>query len=306
MTTSNQKLPLLSPSLSIRSNSSKQNPSFYVSSDLVDKAVAYFDNGEHELALKSLSTALKTQQLTLGNSDLIVAHTLGNIGCVYIALGMLDEAMHVLQESLNIKINLRSNDNAELPQGCNAVTLSDTLNNLGCASYLRGAFYDSMSYYQNCLKELTNGPFPGSKRDIADVLYNIGNVHCLLNEFDDALMAMTESLQLTQTNLTEGNEDPQAAEVLEKIGAIYMLQNKLDDAMTVFLEALTITKTALGSEHVDCAVSAYNVGLVYECKGEMRRALESYNAALEIFNRSNVEDLSVERVRQRVMQIQIY
>ena len=85
-------------------NGGAASSSFYVSSQLVDSAVqAYFD-GDFELSLKSLTTALKTQQLTLGDVDIVVAHTLGNIGTVYIAMGLLEEAMHVLQESLNIKM----------------------------------------------------------------------------------------------------------------------------------------------------------------------------------------------------------
>ena len=292
-----------SPTVSILSNSSA--PSFYVSSQLVDSGVQAYYDGEYDKALKSFATALKTQQLTLGSVDIVVAHTLGNISAVYIAMGMLDEAMQVLQECLSVKMALRSDPNIRLPQGCDAIVITDTLNNLGGASFLRGEYYDAMSYYQSLLKELTEGPIPGSKADISSCLYNIGNVHCLLNELDDALMAMAESLQLIQTTLTDGNETPQAAEVMEKIGAIYMAQNKFDDAMTAFLEALTITKTALGSEHVDCAVSAYNVGMAYECKGEMRRALESYNAAMEIFHKHGVDNASVDMVRQRIMQLRV-
>mmetsp|Transcript_4970 Transcript_4970/g.6081 ORF Transcript_4970/g.6081 Transcript_4970/m.6081 type:complete len:303 (+) Transcript_4970:121-1029(+) len=294
-----------SPTLSILSGGSNPSSSFYVGSQLVDNAVRSYYGGEYDKALKSFATALKTQQLTLGEEDIVVAHTLGNIGCVYIAMGMLDEAMQVLQECLSIKMKLRSDSSARLPPGCEAVILTDTLNNLGSTSFLRGDFIDAMSYYQSCLQELTEGPTPGSKREIADVLYNIGNVHCLLNELDDALMAMAESLQLTQVTLADGKEEPQAAEVMEKIGAIYFTQNKLDDAMTAFLEALTITKTALGSEHVDCAVSAYNLGLVYEYKGEMRRAIESYNAALDIYHKNGVDDISVDIIRQRLMHMQI-
>jgi tetratricopeptide (TPR) repeat protein len=288
-------------------NGGAASSSFYVSSQLEDSAVqAYFD-GDFELSLKSLTTALKTQQLTLGDVDIVVAHTLGNIGTVYIAMGLLEEAMHVLQESLNIKMTLRTDPNTyPLPSGSNAVIVADTLTNLGSASFLRAEYFDAMSYYQSCLKELTEGPVPGSKTDIANVLYNIGNVHCLLNEPDDALMAMAESLQLTHDTLNEGKEGPQAAEAMEKIGAIYLSQNKLDDAMTAFLEALVLTKAALGSEHVDCAVSIYNCGLVYERMGETRRAIDSYNSALGLFKINGVVDtISVEMVRQRVMNIQV-
>ncbi len=295
--------PQPSPIHGLASGSHSHAPSFYVGSQLVDAGVQSYFDGEYEKALKSFCTALKTQQLTLGEEDIVVAHTLQNISSVYIAMGMLDEAIQVLLECLNIKNKLRADPNVTLPQGCEVVLVSDTLNNLGSTMFLKKEYFDAMSYFQSCLKELTEGPIAGSKAEIADALYNIGNVHCLLGEYDDALMAMAESLQLTQATLVDGKEEPQAAEIMEKIGAIYLQTNRLDDAMTAFLEALTITKTALGSEHVDSAVSLYNVGLVYECKGEMRRAVESYNAALEVFHKNGVEDTSVEMVRQRLMQI---
>ena len=196
--------------------------SFYVCSQLVDSGVEAYFNGEYDLALKSFATAMKTQQLTLGDVHIVVAHTLQNISSVYISLGMLDEAINASLECLNIKTQLRSNPNAKLPQGCEVVIISDTLNNLGSLHFLKGEYFDSMSYFQSSLKELTEGLVPGSKSDISDALYNIGNVHCHLGEYDDALMAMAESLHLIQSTLVEGAEDPRAAEVMEKIGAIYL------------------------------------------------------------------------------------
>jgi len=294
----------LSPSSSIRSINGT-SPAFYVSAQLADDGVQAYLDGDFDKALKSLTTALKTQQLTLGNDDLVVAHTLGNIGAVYIAMGALIEAMQALQQCLDIKMKLRSDLNLKLPDGIEAVTLADTLSNLGGASFLRGEYIDAMSYYQSCLKELTEGPIPGSKVEIANVLYNIGNVHCLRNELDDALVAMLESLQLSQAAVTEGADASLLPEVLEKIGAIYMNQQRFDDAMNVFLEALTITKTTLGSDHVDCGVSAYNVGMVYECKGEIGLATQSYNVALDIFQNNGINNTSTDMIRQRLTETQM-
>ena len=294
----------LSPSSSIRSINGT-SPAFYVSAQLADDGVQAYLDGDFDKALKSLTTALKTQQLTLGNDDLVVAHTLGNIGAVYIAMGALIEAMQALQQCLDIKMKLRSDLNLKLPDGIEAVTLADTLSNLGGASFLRGEYIDAMSYYQSCLKELTEGPIPGSKVEIANVLYNIGNVHCLRNELDDALVAMLESLQLSQAAVTEGADASLLPEVLEKIGAIYMNQQRFDDAMNVFLEALTITKTTLGSDHVDCGVSAYNVGMVYEYKGEIGLATQSYNVALDIFQNNGINNTSTDMIRQRLTETQM-
>lgn len=282
---------------------SSDTSSFYVASSIVENAVGSYAQGDPETALRLFATALKTQRLTLGDADICVAHTLGNIGAVYLSLGWYDDASQVLEESLSIKSRLRSDPTMPLPKGCEQINLYETLCNLGSAEFLRGDYYKAMSYYQNCLKEVTNGEIPGSAIDIANTLYNIGNVHCVLNEFDDALIAMTESLQLTQSN--DGHGHIQVAETMEKIGAIQMSQNKLDDALNSFVEALRITKMELGSDHVDCAPSLYNVGLVYERKRESRRAMESFRAAMEIYKTNGIENANVDRIRQRMMQLNV-
>lgn len=265
-----------------------------------------YEQGEPEKALKLFATALKTQRLTLGNIDLCVAHTLGNIGSVYLSMGWYDDASQVLAESLNIRLKLRDDPSTRtnLPKGSEHIDLYETLNNLGSVEFLRGDYIKAMSYFHDCLKEITTVEIPGSTEMIANTLYNIGHVHCVLCEFEDGLIAMNESLQLTQSVF--GHEDIRAAETIEKIGAIHMHKNKLDDALSSFVEALRITKMGLGSEHVDCAPSLYNVGLVYELRNEPRRAMDSYKAALEIYGKNEVENADADRIRQRMMQLKVH
>jgi len=277
--------------------------SFYVATSIVESAVDAFEQGEPEKALKLFATALKTQRLTLGDFDLCVAHTLGNIGSVYINMGWYEDASQVLTESLNIRLKLRSTPGSNLPKGCEHVYLYETLINLGSVEFLKGDYIMAMSYFQDCLKEITTGETSGSTEMIANTLYNIGHVHCVLCEFEDGMIAMNESLQLTQS--TFGHEDIKAAEIIEKIGCIHMHQNKFDDALSSFIEALRITKMGLGSEHVDCAPSLYNVGLVYELRKETRRAMDSYKAAISIYEKNKVENSDVDRIRQRMMQLPI-
>lgn len=299
---------LMSPSSVQRSSSfnsllGSETASFYVASSIVESAIHCYDDGDYEKALKLLATALKTQRLTLGDTDICVAHTLGNIGAVYIKLGWYDDALQVLQECLNVKSRLRTDPHCKLPKGFDHIDIHDTLSNLGSASFLKGDYYGAMSYFQECLKEITMGAAPGDTSDIANALYNIGNVHCVLNEFEDALIAMNESLQLIQNSI--GYEDIRAAETLEKIGAIQLHHNQVDDALISFVESLRITKMALGSDHVDCAPALFHVGLVYEKKGETRRAMESYRAALEIFRQNGMDDDNVDKIRQRLMLIKV-
>jgi tetratricopeptide (TPR) repeat protein len=288
---------------SAKLDSSESTSSFYVASSVVESALQNYDDGDKEKALRMLTTALKTQRLTLGDSDLCVAHTLGNIGSVYISLGWLEDAEQVLQDCLNIKSKIRADPTNELPKGCDHVNMYDTLSNLGSVYFLQGDYYNAMCFYQDCLQEITAGENAGTASDIANTLYNIGHVHCVLNEYEDALIAMNESLQLTQSKF--GHEDVRAAETWEKIGAIHLAQNNFDDALSAFVEALRITKLTLGSGHVDCAPALYHVGLVYERRHEARLAMETYRAALDIFQRNGIQNESVEKIRQRIMRLKV-
>ncbi len=144
--------------------------SFYVSSSIVENAIESYHKGESNKALKLLATALKTQRLTLGDADICVAHTLGNIGAIYVSLGWYDEAIQVLEECLNVKARLRSDNGIRLPEGCEHISLYETLNNLGSAAFLAGDHMGSMSYYQDCLKELTSGEIPSTALEIANTV----------------------------------------------------------------------------------------------------------------------------------------
>jgi tetratricopeptide (TPR) repeat protein len=282
--------------------------SFYIGSGLVVNALQSYSEGDYDAALKSLVTALKTQRLTLGEVDVCISHTLGNIGAVYLKMGpdWSEDAIEVLEEALKIKMILRS-EPQRLPKECKSITLYDTLNNLGSAYILKGDYIQAMSCFQDALKEITAGTDSINSEDIANTLYNIGNVHCLVGEYDDALFAHTESLEIIQS--TFGEADAQAAEILEKIGAIHLVKQDVDQAMAAFLEALSITKATLGSDCIDCVPSLYNLAQVHELKGENKQAMEALSTAMDIYQKNLSKNIPVaevitEKIQQKMMSLQ--
>lgn len=297
-----------SPSHSFRFTlESKDKTSFYVGSGLVVNALQSYGNGDYESALKTLVTALKTQRLTLGDTDICVAHTLGNIGSIYLKMGpeWSSYAIEVLEEALGIKLDLKSNPHFQPPKGCKDVILHDTLNNLGSAHAFAGDYIQAMAYYQDALKEITSDASSTSAEDLANALYNIGNIHCLMEEYEDALLALGESLDIVQS--TFGEDDIQAAEILEKIGAVHLATRDIDQAMTAFLESLRILKVTLGSDNIDCAPCLFNMARAYEMKGENVKAMDAMAIALEIFQRkgSKVNEGVIDKVRQKMMSIKV-
>lgn len=267
---------------------------FYVASALVDSGVHHHERGEYDKALKAFHTALKTQRLTLGTDHICVAHTLGNIGAVYLKLGKLEDATLALEQSLQIKLKLRKR-RAQTHAGDGAnretIVISDTLNNLGNASYLRGSYDESMSYYRRSLDESYNSDARRDDALVADTLHNIGRIHLQRGELAPGLVALTESLRLTRE--MNGPDHINVADTLELIGSIYLTQNSLDDAMDIFLEVVRITRSALGPTHPDLASSFYNVGMTQEAKGDLRAAWEAYSAASDVYKRAGLENSSM-------------
>jgi len=292
--------PSISASASFGSNKKSSN-FFYVGNTLVENGCESYSEGDFTKSLKCFVTALKTQRLTLGNEHICVAHTLGNIGSVYISLKQFEDAKKILEECLRVKIKLRSDPTLTLPPDVEGIVIGDTLNNLGNAAFLNNQYRDAMTYYQDALKEMTAGPFPGNQIEVANCLHNVGIVHGFLYELDDAIMALNESKHIMQSAC--GNDDLQAADTLEKIGAIYLSQNRADDALNSFVEVLRVSKITLGSNHVDCAPLVYNVGMAYEAKGDTKRAMESYSVALDIYQSNGIQNESVEIIRKRMVDL---
>jgi tetratricopeptide (TPR) repeat protein len=284
--------------------------SFYIGSGLVVNALQSYSEGDYDAALKSLVTALKTQRLTLGDIDICISHTLGNIGAVYLKMGpeRSADAIEVLEEALNIKMILKSEPSKyNFPKECKNIVLYDTLNNLGSAYVIAGDYIQAMACFQDALKEITNETDSVHSEDIANTLYNIGNVHCLVGEYDDALFAHMESLEIIQSNF--GEADVQAAEILDKIGAIHMAKRDVDQAMAAFIEALSITKAALGPDYIDCVPSLYNLACVHELKGENEQAIEALGTALDIYQKNLLKNRPVaqgitEKIQLKMLHLQ--
>ena len=110
-----------------------------------------YSEGEYEKAMKCFSTALKTQRLTLGVNDICIAHTLENYGDVCVSAGKNDEAVEVLKECLQMKLELRAKEPKSKDY---VISITDTLNNLGNAAFLRGNNKSAMAFYQHVINEI--------------------------------------------------------------------------------------------------------------------------------------------------------
>jgi tetratricopeptide (TPR) repeat protein len=269
-----------------------------VASTLVECGVEHHTRGEYELALKAFRAALKAQRLNLGTEHLCIAHTLGNIGAVYLRQGKLFLAANNLDEALRTKIKFRTKE--QDPKNSN-ISLAGILNNLGNIAYLRGDYERSHKYYKSTLKDLRSSSSSSSSSSnrkavqqsqihLAHALHNIGRLHILQHEWFTARSVLAECHRIEVQ--VHGPRDLLLVDTLELLGYVHFCSSSLKNdslhlAMTAFSEALTILRHGHGKVHPAVATCLLHIGMVLEARGDLQDAWDMYSRAQDIFLRSS-------------------
>jgi len=242
----------------------------YVGSTLVESGIHYYQCGEYEKALKAFNTALKTQRVSVGDEDICIALTLGNLGAVHLQQGNLAEAEAMLLESLFMKRRIKPK-----------MIVADTLNNLGNCCNLRGDNEKSLDYYREALEDLRSKK--GLPQDIANALFNMGRLEIQQRDWDAARNMLTGAWRMTRE--IYGSNHIFVAQTLDLIGLVQLSTNDFDAAMISFTKALGVYRRLHGPLHLDVANSLFHVGMVREAKGELADAWESYTTTRDLYSR---------------------
>lgn len=262
-----------------------------VASTLVECGVEHHARGEYELALKAFRAALKTQRQHLGTEHICIAHTLGNMGAVYLRQGKLFLAANNLDEALRMKIKFRAKEKD--PKISN-ISLAGIFNNLGNIAYLRGDYETSHKYYKSTLKELQMLSSSSNRKavqmsqiNLAHALHNIGRLHVLQKEWFAALSVLAECHRIEVQ--VHGPHNLLLVDTLELMGFVHWSSNSLDLAMTTFCEAFTILRQCHGKIHPAVATCLLHICMVLEARGDLKDAWDVYSRAKDIFILSGVD-----------------
>jgi tetratricopeptide (TPR) repeat protein len=261
----------------------KSGPQNVVAYNLVKSGVEHHKNGELVMALKAFQAALKVQMLSIDEEHPFIAHTLANIGAVYLKQGRIFLAGEALEEALEMKKRLRDNCDDEAEKS--KILIADVLNNLGNVAFLRGDYALSLYFYQTVLKDcrLRDGP----DNELANALHNIGRLHVLKEEWEDALSVLTETLRIERE--LYGPKNVLVVDTLELIGFVRLSSGDHDDAMISFSEALSIFQAKYGAVDLNVATSLVNIAMVMERRGEFQGAWHAYVTARDVFVKLGVE-----------------
>lgn len=244
---------------------------------LVQTGVEEHRNGDFDEAVKSFQAALKGELLHYGGDHPSIAHTLGNIGAVFLRQGKLTQASEALRKSLEIKEQLRAK--CENDEERRNIPVADVLNNLGNLACLQGNFTQSMQFYRQNLRELRGREIPD--KDLANALHNIGRLHVIRHEWDAASSILAQCQKVEED--IYGPKSLEMADTLELLGYVHLTNKCLDNAMIAFSDALAIHQRHLGAVHENVATALINVAMVMEALGNLRHARQTYETARDVF-----------------------
>ena len=119
-----------------------------------------------------------------------------------------------------------------------------------------------------------------NKKEVTNILYNIGRVSVLQKDYSMALKMLNESLRLEKE--LHGDKSMEAVDTLNLIGFVYFSTKAFDQAMVIFTEALSIVNATHGSVHEKVAISLLNVGMVLEKQEHLEEALRCFSTAQDV------------------------
>ncbi len=119
---------------------------------------------------------------------------------------------------------------------------------------------------------------------VATMLSNVGRVHHSRREFDQALAAFQDSLQMREELL--GPDSLATSDSLNAVGRAYYARSEYETALTYYERALEIRRRHLGPDHPDVADQIHNIGNVHDAHGDHERALAAFHRALDIRERA--------------------
>ncbi|MCA9650259.1 MAG: serine/threonine protein kinase [Myxococcales bacterium] len=117
--------------------------------------------------------------------------------------------------------------------------------------------------------------------DLAAVLDDIGAVHVVRGELDEAIALHRESLRLKE--LSYGPDHPQVAASLRELGSALSHAERYDEALEQFERGLAIDRATRGEHNRSVAVALDDIGRVLRRQGKLGEAIEHHRRALAIW-----------------------
>ena len=161
----------------------------------------------------------------------------------------------------------------------------DNFEILGQVCLFHSEYVSAMKYFSVALKLIEDnmirtGPDHGHAKRVSRIYHNIGLLHGLLSDYQQAKKYYELALSIQQNTL--GPDHVDVARTYHNMGNLYRILGGNQQAMKYYERALSIKLNKLGRDHVDVAGTYHSMGNVHGYLGNNQQAMKYYESALSI------------------------
>ncbi len=223
------------------------------------------NRGNRVTARELLDSAAKSLQASLQDQPATKAALLSTVGAVYDSLGQYQDALPVLDESLQLQA--QSADGARI----------DTLLEMGRARIGAGNLPGAEEPLQEAL-HLAQSNFGAASVETGHALWNLGMLRLQQGQFIEAKELFIRSLGILETSRAPQTD---VSAVLSDLARMYSREQKWALAKQTYERALEIDRRVLGDDHPRVAIRLQNLAVVAQNMGDLKLAEALYRDAIQ-------------------------
>jgi serine/threonine protein kinase/Flp pilus assembly protein TadD len=263
--------------------------------------------GNQVTARELLDSGAKRLQVGLQDQPATKAALLSTVGTVYDSLGQYQDALPLLDESLQLqaqsqdrsridtllelgraRIGAGDLSGAEAPlqealhaaqrdAGATSVQTGHSLWSLGMLRFDQGRNAEAKDLYIRSLRILEDSQAP--QTDVSAVLSDLAKVYVLEQQWTLAKQTHERALEIDRRVL--GDDHPRVAVRLENLAIVAQNMGDLKLAETLYLDALKRQEHVYGDRHPETVAVKGNYGLLLQREGRLSEAEPLLRSALE-------------------------
>jgi eukaryotic-like serine/threonine-protein kinase len=218
------------------------------------------NRGNQVTARELLDSGAKRLQAGLKDQPETKAALLSTVGAVYDSLGQYQDALPILDESLQLQP--QSHDRSRI----------DTLLELGQAHIGAGDLAGAETPLQEALRLAQNG-FGASSQESGHALWILGKLRQQQGQFSEAKDLYKRALAISETNFAPQTD---ISAVLDDLAQIYAREQQWALAKQTYERALDVDRRILGDDHPRVAMHLQNLAVVAQNMGDLARAEALY------------------------------
>ncbi|WP_448518180.1 tetratricopeptide repeat protein [Rhodoflexus sp.] len=233
----------------------------------------YRIKGAYSKAVPMLQQGLSIRKATVGKNHIDYATSLYQLALLYVDMAAYAKALLSVKEAIAIH---------EKVMGKNSPLYANMLSCMAGVYYKQGLLTQAALLYEQTAalqRRLLGEQHP----DYANSLQQLGELYMNLWDYKKALYNYQQAAAIKKAIL--GEKNPQYLAVLYAIAQVYQRQND-PEAAKLHLHVWHTRKEVLGENHPDYARSLMQAATLYEAYGELVKADEMLQSALQIQKKS--------------------